>query len=91
MPISMAGVAGGALQTGQRIGTAIGTAVLAGVLRAIVDSSHGDYPSGLAVAMLCAEGFILIALVLGIWELFVRRTRGSANRPPSVIVAAPSE
>ncbi|WAL69624.1 MFS transporter [Amycolatopsis cynarae] len=91
VPISMAGVAGGALQTGQRIGTAIGTAVLAGVLRAVVASPHGDYPSGLAIAMLCAEGFILVALVLGIWELFVRRVRGSTNRPPSVIFAAPSE
>lgn len=69
VPASMAGVAGGAPQTGQRIGTAIGTVVLAGVLRAVVTSSHGDYPSGLTAAMLCAEGFLLVAFALALWEL----------------------
>ncbi|WP_092528343.1 MFS transporter [Amycolatopsis arida] len=39
VPTRMAGVAGGALQTGQRIGTALGTAVLASVFHAVVARS----------------------------------------------------
>jgi hypothetical protein len=44
VPTRIAGVAGGVLQTGQRIGTAIGTAVLASVFHAVVTSSGGRYP-----------------------------------------------
>lgn len=91
VPTRMAGVAGGALQTGQRIGTAIGTAVLAGVRRATVTARHGDYPGALGVAMLCSVAFILVALALGIFELWARRTRRSADQLPSVTLAAPSE
>jgi hypothetical protein len=43
VPVRMAGVAGGALQTGQRIGTAIGTAVLASVFGTVVGAAT-DYP-----------------------------------------------
>lgn len=91
VPTRMAGVAGGALQTGQRIGTAIGTAVLAGVFRATVTASHGDFSTALSLAMLCSVGFILIALALGIGELRVRRARRSAVRLQDVTFAAPSE
>ncbi|NKQ58471.1 MFS transporter [Amycolatopsis sp. K13G38] len=91
VPTRMAGVAGGALQTGQRIGTAIGTAVLAGVLRGVVTSSGGDYATALSVAMVCSVGFVLIALALGIFELRARRTRRSAAQLQYVTLAAPSE
>ena len=91
VPPRMAGVAGGALQTGQRIGTAIGTAVLAGILRSVVTSSDGDYPAALSVAMVCSAGFVLIALALGIFELRARRTRRSAGQLQHVTMAAPSE
>lgn len=89
VPTRMAGVAGGALQTGQRIGTAIGTAVLASVFRAAV-SDH-DFPSALAVSMVCAAGFVLIALALGIAELRARRARGSNDRLLSATTTAPYE
>jgi EmrB/QacA subfamily drug resistance transporter len=91
VPTPMAGVAGGALQTGQRIGTAIGTAVLAGVFRAAVGSTHGDFPVALSIAMLCSAGFVLVALALGIGELRARRARRSAEQLQHVTFAAPSE
>jgi EmrB/QacA subfamily drug resistance transporter len=91
VPTSMAGVAGGALQTGQRIGTAIGTAVLAGVFRSTVGASHGHFTMALSVAMLCSVGFIVIALALGIAELRARRVRRPADQLQGVTIAAPSE
>ncbi|TVT15153.1 MFS transporter [Amycolatopsis acidiphila] len=91
VPTRMAGVAGGALQTGQRIGTAIGTAVLAGVFRGVVTGTRGDYPTALSIAMLCSAGFVLVALALGIGELRARRARRSADQLQDVTFAAPSE
>lgn len=74
VPTEMAGAAGGALQTGQRIGTAIGTAVLATVLRVRADGNRGNYPDAAALAIGCSIGFILVALVLAVIDL--RTTRG---------------
>lgn len=91
VPTRMAGVAGGALQTGQRIGTAIGTAVLAGVFRAMVGGTHGDFPAALTISMLCAAGFTFVALTLGVAELRARRARRSDEQLQHVTMAAPSE
>jgi EmrB/QacA subfamily drug resistance transporter len=79
VPVSMAGVAGGALQTGQRIGTAIGTAVLASTFHAVVQSSGGRFPLALSVAMACSIGFVLVALALAIAELRGRRRRAALS------------
>jgi EmrB/QacA subfamily drug resistance transporter len=72
VPNRMAGAAGGALQTGQRLGTAVGTAVLASVLRAA--ASPGHYPGAAALALACAVGFILGALAVAFVDL---RTTGA--------------
>jgi EmrB/QacA subfamily drug resistance transporter len=77
VPTTMAGVAGGALQTGQRIGTAIGTAVLASVFHAAVSASGGKFQVALSVAMLCSAGIILVALALALAELRGRRKRAA--------------
>ncbi|GHG48234.1 MULTISPECIES: MFS transporter [Amycolatopsis] len=74
VPVRMAGVAGGALQTGQRIGTAIGTAVLASVFGMVI--GHG-YPVALTVALSCAAFLTCGALVLALAELRARRHRAS--------------
>jgi MFS family permease len=79
VPARMAGVAGGALQTGQRIGTAIGTAVLASTFHAVVQSSGGRFPPALSVAMACSIGFTLVALALAIAELRGRRRRAALS------------
>ncbi|MBB4685188.1 MFS transporter [Amycolatopsis jiangsuensis] len=73
VPTRMAGAAGGALQTGQRIGTAIGTAVLASVFQSVVAGSGHQYPAALSAAMCCAAGLTCVALVLASFELRARR------------------
>lgn len=74
VPVRMAGVAGGALQTGQRIGTAIGTAVLASVFGAVVVAA-GDYQVALTVGLCCAAVVTCGALGLAVAELMARRHR----------------
>jgi EmrB/QacA subfamily drug resistance transporter len=81
VPVRMAGVAGGALQTGQRIGSAIGTATLAGVFYMVLGSTGRDYPAAVSAALLCADGTMLLALLLAVAEL-VRR-RPLAERAPA--------
>jgi EmrB/QacA subfamily drug resistance transporter len=78
VPVRMAGVAGGALQTGQRIGTAIGTAVLASVFGTVVGAAT-DYPLALTVALCCAAGLTCTALALAIAELRARRHRAQSS------------
>ncbi|WP_020671417.1 MFS transporter [Amycolatopsis nigrescens] len=79
VPSDMAGVAAGALQTGQRIGTALGAAVLASVFHGVVSTTGGDFPRALAVAMYCSTAFVAVALVLAVVELNGRRRRSSAR------------
>ncbi|MEU0535728.1 MFS transporter [Amycolatopsis tolypomycina] len=76
VPVRMAGVAGGALQTGQRIGTAVGTAVLASVFGAVLGRG---YPVALSVALGCAALLTCGALALAVAELRARRQRASAE------------
>ncbi|MEV7552603.1 MFS transporter [Amycolatopsis sp. NPDC089917] len=87
VPTSMAGVAGGALQTGQRIGTAIGTVVLASVFHAVL-GANGGYSSALTAAMLCAAGLTTSALLLAVIELRARRKRRSLTDGEEVARAA---
>jgi EmrB/QacA subfamily drug resistance transporter len=79
VPVSMAGAAGGALQTAQRIGSAIGTATLAGVFYAVLASTGRDYSAAVSNALLAASGAMLLALLLAVAELVRRRSR--AERP----------
>ena len=79
VPNRIAGVAGGALQTGQRIGTAIGTAVLATVFYSTAGSG---FPTAVSTTLVWAIGFMLVAIVIAVYEL--RRGavgRASATRP----------
>ncbi|WP_018686482.1 MFS transporter [Actinokineospora enzanensis] len=67
VPNRMAGVAGGVLQTGQRIGTAVGTATLAAVFQAVVGGGGGYVPA-LAAALGTAVALVLVALGLAVWD-----------------------
>jgi EmrB/QacA subfamily drug resistance transporter len=78
VPVRMAGVAGGALQTGQRIGSAIGTATLAGVFYAVLRRTAGDYSEAISDALLAASGVMALALVLAVAEVVRRRARGES-------------
>jgi hypothetical protein len=77
VPVRMAGAAGGALQTGQRIGSAIGTAALASVFYAtITGTGHGpDYMDAISDALFWACGIMLLALAMAAAELVRRRYR----------------
>jgi hypothetical protein len=71
----MAGAAGGALQTAQRIGAAIGTAVLATVYYHALTGSGRDFAAAVSDVLLCAAGLTLLALVMAVAELIERRHR----------------
>ena len=78
--MQMAGAAGGALQTAQRIGAAVGTAVLATVFYHVLTRTGRDYPAAVSDTLLCATGLMLLALLMAITEL-VRRRRHRLNQP----------
>jgi MFS family permease len=73
VPVRMAGAAGGALQTAQRIGAAIGTALLVSVFYRVLTASGHSYPTAASDALLCACGLMLLALLLAVAELWHRR------------------
>jgi MFS family permease len=83
VPVRMAGAAGGALQTAQRIGSAVGTALLASVFYRILTGSGHAYPAAVSDALLCACGLMLLALLLAIAELWHRRPHGGDQPTPS--------
>jgi EmrB/QacA subfamily drug resistance transporter len=77
VPTRMAGSAGGALQTGQRIGTAVGTAVLASAFRVTASRTSGDFPVAASIAIGLSVVIILIALGVAIIELRANRNTGA--------------
>lgn len=81
VPVEMAGVAAGAMQTGQRIGAAVGTATLAAVFYSVA-SAPGRYPDAVAAALLTATVFVCFALAAAVLELLARRRRTAAQRIP---------
>jgi MFS family permease len=81
VPVRMAGAAGGALQTAQRIGAAIGTAVLATIFYHVLTSTGHGYATAVSDTLLCASGLMLLALLMAIAEL-VRRRPHRLNQPP---------
>jgi EmrB/QacA subfamily drug resistance transporter len=80
VPVRMAGVAGGALQTGQRVGAAVGTAALAGLFSMVLDDT-GDYSVAVSDTLLAAAGVMLLALALAVAELVRRRALGPRPVP----------
>jgi EmrB/QacA subfamily drug resistance transporter len=69
VPVRMAGSAGGALQTGQRVGAAIGTAALPGVYYVVLGATGQDHALAAAVALSCAVLSVTAALVIAVWDL----------------------
>jgi MFS family permease len=101
VPARMAGAAGGALQTAQRIGGAIGTAFLATVYYRALTGSRGDFGTAVSDALFCATGLLLLALLIAVGELIERRHRvvspvaregtGAAVSSPSRTAGHPAE
>jgi EmrB/QacA subfamily drug resistance transporter len=87
VPVSMAGAAGGALQTAQRIGSAIGTAVLAAVYYQVLTVGGSDH-TAVSDALWAACGLMALALLMAVTEMVRRRSRGPRHSTPSM---APNE
>jgi len=81
VPVRMAGAAGGALQTAQRIGSAIGTAVLATIFYQILMSSARNYPTAVSDALLSASALMVLALLIAIVDLVRHRLRDRGEVP----------
>ncbi|GAA1560693.1 MFS transporter [Kribbella lupini] len=75
VPVRMAGAAGGALQTAQRVGGAIGTAVLATIFYRILTSSDHNYATTVSDTILCASALMLVALAIATADLIHDRRR----------------
>jgi EmrB/QacA subfamily drug resistance transporter len=87
VPPEMGGAAAGALQTGQRIGSAIGTATLAAVFYGVL-AHRGEhhYHTAIAAALLTATAFVCLALLIAAVELRGRRRRASLVAPADASV-----
>jgi nitrate/nitrite transporter NarK len=72
VPVAEAGVAGGVLQTGQRIGASIGIAA--------VGSVHGIYAAAFTHALLVNLTFVLAALAVALADVFVERRAGRCGQ-----------
>ena len=87
VPVRMAGAAGGALQTAQRVGAAIGTAVLATIFYQVLTRSRHDYATAVSDTLLCASGLMLLALSIASADM-VRDRPQVASIPAATPVTA---
>ncbi|MFG2606482.1 MFS transporter [Streptomyces sp. NPDC048514] len=67
VPVHMAGAAGGALQTGQRLGAAVGTAALPGLFYLVLGGSS-DYRGAVVTALAAALVGMLASLALATFD-----------------------
>jgi EmrB/QacA subfamily drug resistance transporter len=81
VPVRMAGAAGGAVQTAQRIGAAIGTAGLATIYHVLVTTGH-HYATAVSDTLLCASGLMLLTLLLALADVTLQRRRRVEPPPP---------
>jgi MFS family permease len=79
IPVEMAGAAGGALQTAQRLGSAIGTALLTTVFYRVLTSMAHDYSMAVFDTLLCVCGFMALALLMAVADLTRHRPRRPAT------------
>ncbi|MDT7539877.1 MAG: hypothetical protein QOI82_3462 [Actinomycetota bacterium] len=73
VPVRRAGIAGGVLQTGQRIGSAAGIAFTGSVFYAAVRNSRGDWAVAFRHGLWVITGFTVAALVLGLVDVMTNR------------------
>ena len=81
VPVAMAGAAGGALQTAQRIGAAVGSAVLVTIFYHQLSQVGEAYSVAISHTLLYAAGFMMLALSLAIVDL-ARQEQRSGHRAP---------
>jgi len=69
VPLGMAGAAGGALQTAQRIGTAIGAALLSTIFYQQLAGHANAYHGAISDVLLYASAVMAVALLLAVVDL----------------------
>lgn len=74
VPVRRAGIAGGVLQTGQRIGSAAGIAFTGSVFYGAVRTSHGDWALAFRHGLWVITAFTAAALALGVVDLITGRS-----------------
>ncbi|MGW1535290.1 MFS transporter [Streptomyces aureus] len=79
VPVQRAGAAGGVLQTGQRIGSAAGIAVVGAVYFAH-QAGHARSVTAIQLGLLTAVGMSMVALLLSVADLRVRRAEPEPER-----------
>ncbi|MEV6019994.1 MULTISPECIES: MFS transporter [unclassified Streptomyces] len=79
VPVQRAGAAGGVLQTGQRIGSAAGIAVVGAVYFAH-QADHERSVTAIQLGLLTAVGMSVIALLLAVADMRVRRAHPEPER-----------
>ncbi|MEU4053229.1 MFS transporter [Streptomyces olivaceus] len=84
VPVRMAGAAGGALQTGQRLGGAVGTAALPGLFYLTLNETHEDYQEAVALSVGCGVAAMLCALTVAVrdWRRDRPAKEGDGACPP---------
>lgn len=88
VPVRMAGAAGGALQTGQRLGAALGTAALPGLFYLVLGRG-GDYRGALVTALGAALAGMAASLALAVFD-WRRDRRGKPHgKCPDEVANAP--
>ncbi|MFH8221270.1 MFS transporter [Streptomyces sp. NPDC018057] len=86
VPVRMAGAAGGALQTGQRLGGAVGTAALPGLFYAVLAATGQDYRAAVALAV----GSALVAMLASLAVAVLDWRRDHRRRPPAPASGGPA-
>jgi uncharacterized membrane protein YccC len=84
----MAGAAGGALQTGQRLGAAVGTAALPGIFYLVLGRG-ADYRAALATALGAALAGMAAALALAAFDRKRDRRRPHPHGSPDGVANDP--
>ncbi|GAA3964917.1 MFS transporter [Streptomyces marokkonensis] len=82
VPVRMAGAAGGALQTGQRLGGAVGTAALPGLFYLTLNATHGDYHDAVALSVGSGVAAMLCALTVAVLDWRRDRSERARRCPP---------
>jgi len=91
VPVSMAGAAGGALQTGQRVGGAVGTALLPGLYYVVLAATHRNSVAVMVSVCAAAAAIVVALLIAGAeWRADHRRPEGEP-KPEAQAHAAPTQ
>ncbi|MFE3170276.1 DHA2 family efflux MFS transporter permease subunit [Amycolatopsis sp. NPDC059090] len=83
VPPAEGGTAAGVLQTGQRIGSAVGTALGGSLFFGELGRSHGDYHSATALGLIGSTALVVLALLFGVVDVLLSRTRKSRSTTQS--------